>query len=88
MASNPPRWNGVDVGVGIEDDVVATMIPGGMFEVDVTTTIAVELIMVVESKINVVRTTDVMVDVVEFPASAPWCDLEFRVRNKDIASNI
>jgi hypothetical protein len=64
------------------------MIPGGMLEVDVTTTIAVELIMVVESKNNVVRTTDVMVDVVEFPAPAPWCDLEFRVRNKDIASNI
>lgn len=49
---------------------------GGIFEVDVTSTIAVELIMVVDSKINVVRTTDVTVDV-EFPASAPWCDLEF-----------
>jgi hypothetical protein len=64
------------------------MTSGGIFEVDVTSTIAVELIMVVDSKISVVRTTDVIVDVVEFPAAAPWCDLEFRVRNKDIASNI
>ncbi len=53
------------------------MTTGGVLEVDVTSTIAVELIMVVDSKINVVRTTDVTVDVVEFPASAPWCDLEF-----------
>jgi hypothetical protein len=50
---------------------------GGILEVDVTSTMAVELIIVVDSKINVVRTTDVTVDVVEFPAPAPLCDLEF-----------
>jgi hypothetical protein len=52
------------------------MTVGGLFAVDVSSTIAVELIItrVVDSKTSVVRTTDVTVEVVEFSA-APWGDL-------------
>ncbi len=46
--------------------------------VDVIITIEVELIIVVDCKTIVVRTTDVTVDVVEFPPAAAWGDL----RNK------
>jgi hypothetical protein len=53
------------------------MTVGGLFVVDVSSTISVELIItrVVDSKTSVVRTTDVTVVVVEFPAAAPLGDL-------------